>query len=135
MFGLPSETDRDIAENIAMAVRIRDINPKIRTTPMIYTPQPKDDIMPQFPEWKNKIKFNIDNLSKVDYSPNRSKYLALDLRPWLQEADIKFLVNLTLTWFYHFDYEVRNLQKIDINEIYSKDKRIARLFHDVPLPK
>lgn len=135
MFGLPSETDQDIAENIAMAVKIRDINAKIRTIPMIYTPQPQDDILPQFPEWMNQIQFNVDNLSKVDFSPNRSKYIAPGLRPWLREDDIEFLVNLTQTWFYHFDYEVRNLQKIDINEIYAKDKRIVRLFQNVPLPR
>lgn len=134
MFGLPSETDQDIAESITMALKIRDINPKIRTVPMIYTPQPQDDILPQFPEWKNKIQFSVDNLSKVDFSPNRSKYLAPELRPWLQEADIEFLVNLTLTWFYHFDYQVRDLQKIDINKIYAEDKRIAGLFHNLPFP-
>jgi len=134
MFGLPSETDQDIADNIAMALKIRNINPEVRTVPMIYTPQPKDDILPQFPEWKNAIQFSVDNLSKVDFSPNRSKYISLELRPWLQKTDIEFLVNLTQAWFYHFDYYVRDLQHIDINEIYGKDKRIKNLFRNVPYP-
>ena len=135
MFGLPSETEQDIAENIAMAVQILDINPKIRTIPMIYTPQPQDDILPQFPQWMNQVQFTVDNLSQVDFSPNRSKYIAPGLRPWLCQEDIEFLVNLTQAWFYHFDYEVRNLQKIDIDTIYAKDKRIVRLFQKVPLPR
>lgn len=134
MFGLPSETNEDISASIALALKIRNINSRVRTVPMIYTPQPQDDILPQFPEWRENVKFSIDNLSKVDFSPNRSKYLAPELRPWLGQDEIEFLVDLTQTWFYHFDYVVRGSQKIDIEQIYRKNKRIASLFRNVPLP-
>ena len=134
MFGLPSETNQDISDSVALAVKIRAINPKVRMVPMIYTPQPADDILPQFPDWKNRIEFTADNLSKVDFSPNRSKYLAPELRPWMQQEDIEFIVDLTQAWFYHFDYHVRNSQHIDMPSIYSRNIRVAHLFKDIPFP-
>lgn len=134
MFGLPTENNDDIAQNIAMACRIRAINPKIRMVPYIYTPQPKDDIIPAFPEYYEKIEFSFENMATIDYSPNRSRYLTPSTRPWMSEADINFYLDFILAWFYNFDYVVRKDQEIDLAAIYRHNQRVADLFRDVPMP-
>lgn len=133
MFGLPSETDADIAANIDMAVKIRNLSNKARIVPYIYTPQPKDDIIPKF-NFYDKINFSIENLATIDMSPNRSGILSQAIRPWMSKEDIEFYLHLVLVWFYHFDYVVRKDQTIDIEGIYRKNSRLAGLFKKVPLP-
>lgn len=134
MFGFPSETDKDIRANVEMARKIRDLNPTIRMIPYVYTPQPLDDILPQFPLYQKQVLFTVDNLSRVDFAPNRSQYLSPELRPWMTQKDIHFYLNLILVWFYHFDYVVRNSQQIDVEAILLKDSRLAQVFRDVPMP-
>jgi radical SAM superfamily enzyme YgiQ (UPF0313 family) len=134
MFGFPTETDEDILANIKMACEIRSINSKIRMVPYVYTPQPKDDLITSFKEYYDKINFTIDILSTIDFAPNRSNYLAHEIRPWMTRDDIKFYLDLVLAWFYHFDYVVREDQGIDIESIYKSNKRLANLFRDVPMP-
>jgi radical SAM superfamily enzyme YgiQ (UPF0313 family) len=134
MFGLPTETEADIAANIAMAAKIRALNPRIRAVPYIYTPQPKDDIIPSFKEYYDKIDFTFKTLASIDLSPNRSRYLNRDPRPWMSEADIKFYLDFILAWFYHFDYKVREDQGIDIAAIYQGNPRVYNLWRDIPLP-
>lgn len=133
MFGFPSETDDDIRANIEMAVKIRSINNKIRIVPYIYTPQPKDDILPQFEVSKN-MEFTFETLSHFDLAPNRSNFLSQDIRPWMSKEDIQFYLDLNLVWFYHFDHVVRNSQDIDIKYIYEQNDRVAKLFRDVQYP-
>lgn len=134
MFGLPTETDEDIRANIEMAVKIRDINSTVRMVPHIYTPQPKDDILPQF-DFYDKIRFSIDDLSYADMTPNRAQILLQEIRPWLRSDDIQFYLDLVLVWFYHFDHVVRSCQAIDVQDILARDKRLATLFADVPMPE
>lgn len=133
MFGLPTETDEDIAANINMAVKIRNISDKVRIIPYVYTPQPKDDIIPQF-DFCKKINYSFENLSTTDMSPNRSGFLSHEIRPWMSKEDIEFYLDLVKVWFYHFDYIVRGSQVIDIEGIHRKSKRLAGLFKAVPLP-
>ena len=133
MFGLPTETDEDIGANINMAVKIRNISNKARIIPYIYTPQPKDDIISKF-DFYEKINFSIENLSTIDMSPNRSGILSHEIRPWMSKEDIRFYLDLVLVWFYHFDNVVRGAQAIDIEGIYKKNMRLARLFKEVPMP-
>ncbi len=135
MFGLPTETDLDIAENIRVASVIRDINKAVRIVPYIYTPQPGDDIIPVFPEYQRRIDFTIEALSTIDYAPNRSRYLSHAIRPWMSPDDIQFYLDLVLVWFYHFDHVVRNAQDIDVEEIYRRNKRIEKHFKNVPPPE
>ena len=134
MFGFPTETTDDILANIEMACRIREINNRIRIIPFIYSAQPKDDIIPAFPEIQEEIEFTLENLSTVDLAPNRSNYLAKDTRPWMNEDDIRFYLDLILVWFYHFDYKVRESQKIDLEAICQKNPKLAKLFRNVPMP-
>jgi anaerobic magnesium-protoporphyrin IX monomethyl ester cyclase len=134
MFGFPSETDEDISANIAMACRIRSINPYIRIVPYIYAPQPKDDIVPNYPDQCGNIDFSIETLSQVDFSPNRSNLLIGAIRPWMSRDDIQFYIDLEKVWFQYFDYVVRNDQNVDIQEIMNRDDRLSRLFKDVPAP-
>ena len=132
MFGLPTETDEDIAANINMALKIRNINNKVRIIPFVYTPQPEDDIIPQF-EFYDKIGFSIETLSTIDLAPNRSNILSHEIRPWMSKEDIEFYLDLVLVWFYHFDHVVRKSQDIHIEAIYKKNKRLHRLFKHVPM--
>lgn len=134
MFGFPTEDYNDIRDNLTMAANIRNINPKIRMIPYIYTPQPKDDIIPNFGEYYQKIEFTFENLATIDYAPNRNRYLAPGIRPWMSKDDINFYLDFVLAWFYHFDYVVREDQGIDIEEIYTKNERIFDLFKDIQLP-
>lgn len=134
MFGFPKETLDDIQANIETAYRIREINNRIRIIPFIYSAQPKDDIIPNFPEVREEIEFTLENLSTVDLAPNRSNYLSADTRPWMNEDDIRFYLDLILVWFYHFDYKVRASQEIDIESICEKNQKLAKLFQNVPMP-
>ena len=134
MFGFPSETDEDICANIAMACRIRSINPHIRIVPYIYAPQPKDDIVPNYPDQCRNIDFSIETLSQVDFSPNRSNLLIGAIRPWMSKDDIQFYIDLEKVWFHYFDYIVRDDQNVDVQEIVDRDQRLFRLFKDVPAP-
>ncbi len=133
MFGFPTETDEDISANIRTAYRVRNINRNIKIIPYIYTPQPGDDIIPKFPEIRDKISFSLESLSSIDMSPNRTNYLSREIRPWMSPGDIQFYLNLTLVFFYHFHQEVRESQQIDVKRIYNDDRRIARLFEGVPM--
>ena len=134
MFGVPSETDEDIKANIDLAYKLRTINNKIRIIPYIYTPQPKDNIISKF-DFKNDIQFTLKTLSTIDMAPNRSNYLSHEIRPWMSPEDISFYLDLVLVWFYHFDYIVRGLQDININNILEKKPRLKQLFVDIPLPE
>lgn len=133
MFGLPTEKDEDISANIEMAMKIRNISNKIRIIPYVYTPQPKDDIIPQF-DFYEKINFSIETLSSIDLAPNRSNILSHEIRPWMNKEDIDFYLDLVLVWFYHFDRVVRESQDIDIDIICYKNKRLGNLFRNVPKP-
>ncbi|MHA2033302.1 MAG: radical SAM protein, partial [Candidatus Kariarchaeaceae archaeon] len=133
MFGFPSETDDDIKANIEMASKIMNINKKIRIIPYIYTPQPKDDILPMFDGTKN-MEFTFETLSHFDLAPNRSNFLSQEIRPWMSKEDIQFYLDLNLVWFYHFDHVVRNSQDIDVEEIYERNEKVAKLFKSVPHP-
>ncbi len=134
MFGLPTENYKDIADNLTMALEIRAINPKIRMIPYIYTPQPKDDIIPSFKEYYEKIEFTFENLATYDLALNRSRYLAPGIRPWMSQDEIDFYLDFILAWFYHFDYVVREDQGIDIEQIYRRNERVFNFFRDVHMP-
>ncbi len=134
MFGLPTETDDDILKNLRVACEIRDINPRIRIIPYVYTPQPQDDIMPLFPEYYKAVDFSFESLCTVDLSPNRTRYLSPAMRPWMSKEDVEFYLDLVLAWFYHFDHVVRGDQEIEIADIYRRDQRLASLFRDVSMP-
>jgi len=106
MFGLPGEADEDIAANIDLALRIRAINPMARMVPFVYTPQPKDDIIPHF-DFYSQVNFSFEAMSSIDLAPNRTLYLSSEIRPWMTKEDISFYLNLVLVWFHHFDHVVR----------------------------
>jgi len=133
LFGFPTETDNDILLSIEMATKIRNLNNNIRIIPYIYTPQPKDDIVAKY-NLLDSINFSLDNLSTIDLAPNRSCVLSEELRPWMNKEDIRFYLDLVLVWFYHFDYVVRRSQDIDIDSIFERNSRLARLFKNVQKP-
>jgi len=133
MFGLPTETDEDISASIQLAIKIRNINSSSRMIPYIYTPQPKDDIIPKF-DFSKKINFSIENLSSIDLSGNRSDTLSHELRPWMSKQDTQFYLDLSRVWFYQFDPVVRQSQDINIDSIYKRNDRLYKLFKNVPLP-
>lgn len=134
MFGFPTESDEDISSNIETASRIHRINDKIRIVPYVYTPQPRDDIINSFKEYRDRIEFSLDNLASCDFAPNRSKFISHELRPWMSKDDVQFYLDLVLVWFYHFDHVVREDQRIDVKAIYKRNERLANLFCNVPMP-
>jgi|TARA_B100000315_G_scaffold154576_1_gene143111 radical SAM superfamily enzyme YgiQ (UPF0313 family) len=131
MFGFPEETDEDVRANIEMAVKIREVNKNIRSQPRIYSPQPGDDILSKL-EYFNEFVFSIEELSTIDRAPNRSMQLSGEIRPWMSKEDLEFYLDLVLVWFYHFDYVVRDDQDIDVEGILKRNKRLAKLFKNVP---
>jgi len=133
MFGLPTETDEDIQINIEMALQIRKINKEVRIIPYIYTPQPQDDIIPQF-DFFNNVHFTIEALSTIDLAPNRCNILSHEIRPWMDETEILFYLDLVHVWFFHFDHVVRESQMVDIEKIFMKNNRLYKLFKNVPMP-
>jgi radical SAM superfamily enzyme YgiQ (UPF0313 family) len=132
MFGLPTETEEDIQANIDAARALRNINEKIRIIPYVYTPQPGDDIVSKF-DWRKDIYFSLDNLSYIDMAPNRSNVLLPEIRPWMNDDDIRFYLDFVLAWFYHFDYIVRTDQG-DVLKHGLQNPRVATLFRGVPMP-
>jgi len=132
MFGLPTETDEDLMANIRLAIEIRNISGHIRMLPSIYIPQLKDDIVPKF-GFDKTINFSLDAFAKLDMATNRAHYLSKEIRPWMSEDDIGFYLDFMLLWFFHFDYVVRGAQKIDVEAIYRRNKRLAKLFSQVPV--
>jgi anaerobic magnesium-protoporphyrin IX monomethyl ester cyclase len=133
MFGLPSETDEDIKANIDLACKLRDINSKIRIIPYVYDPHPGDDIIPRF-NLNKSIEFSLKNFSTIERAPNRNNYLSHSIRPWMTSGDIAFYLDLVLVWFFHFDPVVRSSQDIDVNNLFEKNQRLAKLFSNVPMP-
>jgi hypothetical protein len=131
MFGFPDETDEDVRANIEMAVKIREINKNIRSQPRIYSPQPGDDILSKL-EYFNEFVFSIEVLSTIDRAPNRSLQLSGEIRPWMSKEDLEFYLDLVLVWFYHFDHVVRDDQDIDVEGILQRNKRLEKLFQNVP---
>ncbi|MFH2058475.1 MAG: radical SAM protein [Pseudomonadota bacterium] len=132
MFGFPSETTEDIAKNIEMALKIRNINPKIRCIPFIYTPQPQDDIVPQFESCRNLL-FTLENLSHFDLAPHRTNFLSNEIRPWMSKEEIYFYINLIKIWFFHFDYKTRESMEIDYQDILRNNEKLRKLFENIPI--
>lgn len=132
MAGFPTETDEDIAANIDAARQIRDLNPKLRSAMSIYAPQPKDDIIPQF-DFPEHEMFSLDTLSS-DMASHRSGFLESRLRPWMRGDDCCFYIDFLRVWFHYFDHDVRSQLNLDVKAILNRNKRLAGLFKDVPLP-
>jgi radical SAM superfamily enzyme YgiQ (UPF0313 family) len=134
MFGLPTETDDDIAASLSLAVAIRALDPMVRIVPYLYGPQPKDDIVTRF-DFYERMPFSLGTLSEVDITPNRSRILEADLHPWMTAEDREFYLDLIQLWFYHFDHVVRVDQDIAVDEIMARSARLRSLFASVPPPR
>lgn len=133
MFGIPTETDEDIRRSIEYAERIRMIDSNIIAMCYIYAPQPKDAIVRKYLTPEQHIDFSLDAVSEVEVVPvPPDNKVDLRLRPWMNHDDQIFYLDFVQVWQYHF----ANYRSPDFNlsNIYSKNRRIRELFHNIDPP-
>lgn len=132
MFGLPGEDDNDIRKSIELAYRIKEINDRNISMCYIYVPQPKDQIISNLPDGGD-IDFSLEvtqNAEVIPVPPNQK--LDLRLRPWMNEHDKAFYLNLTPVFLAHFARRTLSPEVMELaRSVYSRSSRIKALFRDV----
>lgn len=132
MFGLPTETDDDIRLSIECAARIREMDETNTSMCYIYAPQPKDAIVRGINS-SQPIDFSLEALSNVEVVPvPPDNKIDLRLRPWMDADNQAFYLDFTQVWQYHFAHY--DDPSFNLSDIYSRNKRVERLFRNVSPP-
>ena len=133
MFGIPTETDKDIRLSIELAERLRTMKKNILSMCYIYAPQPKDAIVRKRLKPDQHIEYSLDAVSEVEVVPvPPDNKIDLRLRPWMNAEDQEFYLDFVQVWQYHFANH--RAPEFNVAGIYKKNERIRNLFDGIGHP-
>lgn len=129
MIGLPTENDEDLRVNIELAMRLKEINPYVRTVVYLYLPLPFTPLSNYIAKEMNlSLPNNLADYESSKFDSNYKK--GVKFRPWLTKERFEFLHKYRVIFEDAFRINNTELSKKSLGFL-SSDSKLRELFKGI----